>query len=252
MELISILRVLRRHRVLVAIGVALVVLVAMLVTYQVSFIPPKLGSRVQTSGTATARVIIAARTQPAFDLESHITDTLGTRAALLANFLSADDVRANIAGGAGLKPDEVAVMSPVWGAPALALPLPIKATEAAAIAHEPYVLTVSSRGDIPIISLKATGPDAVRAAKVTNAAIAAISDLIAAKSTGRPDIVVERLGPAIARTSVTGPRKAVALAGAFVVLGIWCAGVVVLEWFIRRRRTRRRQGAAAPQYSPST
>ncbi len=138
----------------------------------------------------------------------------------------------------------------MWGAPTLALALPLSATEAAAVAHEPYVLTVRSSGDIPIISLRATGPDAVRAAKVTNAGIDAIRDVIASRSIGRPDILVEPLGPAMARTTVTGPRKAVALAGAFVLLGMWCAGIVLLEWFIRRWRTRRRPAMPAPQYAP--
>lgn len=251
MELISILRVLRLHRVLVAAGVALAIFVAMIATYHVSFLPPKLGSRVQKSGTATARVIIAARTQPAFDLKSHITDTLGMRAALLADYLSADDVRAQIARRAGLEPNEVGVMSPVWSAPVLPLPLPVSATEAASVAHEPYVLTVTSNGDIPIIMLRATGPDAVRAATVVNSGIAAIGEIIATRSKGRPDILVERLGPALAKTTVTGPRKAIALAGAFVVLGMWCAGIVVLAWFTRRRRVRHRPTSPAAQYSPS-
>jgi hypothetical protein len=211
LELISILRVLRRHRLLVGAGVALAVFVAMLASYQVSFFPPKLGSRVKTSGTATARVI-----------------------------------------GAGLKPGEVGVMSPVWSAPKIALPLPVSATEAAGLAREPYLLTVSSTGDIPIITLKATGPDALRAATVVNSGITAIGGLIAARSKGRPEILVERLGPAVARTTVAGPRKAVALAGAFVVLGMWCAGIVVLEWFVRRRLGRGPRTSPAAQYSPSS
>ena len=252
MELISILRVLRRHRLLVGAGVALAVFVAMIASYQVSFFPPKLGSRVKTSGTATARVIIAARTQPAFDLKSHITDTLGLKASLLADFLSADEVRSQIARRAGLEPGEVGVMSPVWSAPKIALPLPVSATEAAGLAREPYLLTVGSTGDIPIITLKATGPDALRAATVVNSGITAIGGLIAARSKGRPEILVERLGPAVAKTTVAGPRKAVALAGAFVVLGMWCAGIVVLEWFVRRRLGRGPRTSPAAQYSPSS
>jgi len=40
MEIVSILRVLRRHRLLVAAGGALAVLVALVMAYQVSFLPP--------------------------------------------------------------------------------------------------------------------------------------------------------------------------------------------------------------------
>ena len=250
MEFISILRVLRRHRVLVAAGIVVAVFVAMIATYQVSFFPPKLGSRVQSSGTATARVIIAARTQPAFDIESQITDTLGTRAALLADYLSADDVRAQIARRARLKPDQVGVMSPVWGAPELALPLPVSATEAAGLAHEPYVLTVSSNGDIPIITLKATGPDA--RARGHDRQLRHRLDWRPHRHQvdGPPRHPRRAPGPGGGQKSVTGPRKAIALAGAFVVLGAWCAAIVLLEWFIRRWRPRRRSAGSAPQYSP--
>jgi hypothetical protein len=252
MEIVSILRVLRRHRLLVAAGVALTILVALMMAYQVSFMPPSLASKQRTSGVATARVIIAARTQPAFDLESEITDTLGTRAALLADLLSNDDVRARIARGAGLKPDEVAVLTPVWGPPTIDIALPLSATEAAALAYEPYVLSVTSAGKIPIIALRATGPDPVRAAKVANAGIAAIGALIANRSPGRPNIVVERLGPAQARAIVTGPKKAIAIATAIVLFAVWCTGIVFLSWFTARRRRLRRQHGPAPQLSAST
>jgi hypothetical protein len=252
MEIVSILWVLRRHRLLVAAGVALTVLVGLVMAYQVSFLPPSLASKQRTSGVATARVIIAARTQPAFDLESEITDTLGTRAALLADLLSNDDVRARIARGAGLKPDEVAVLTPAWGPPIIDIALPVSATEAASLAHEPYVLSVTSAGNIPIIALRATGPDPVRAAKVANAGIAAIGELIANRSPGRPNIVVERLGPAQARTIVTGPKKAIAIAAAIVLFAVWCTGIVFLSWFTARRRRLRRQHGPAPQLSAST
>jgi hypothetical protein len=252
MEIVSILWVLRRHRLLVAAGVALTVLVGLVMAYQVSFLPPSLASKQRTSGVATARVIIAARTQPAFDLESEITDTLGTRAALLADLLSNDDVRARIARGAGLKPDEVAVLTPAWGPPIIDIALPVSATEAASLAHEPYVLSVTSAGNIPIIALRATGPDPVRAAKVANAGIAAIGELIANRSPGRPNIVVERLGPAQARTIVTGPKKAIAIAAAIVLFAVWCSGIVFPSWFTARRRRLRRQHGPAPQLSAST
>jgi uncharacterized protein involved in exopolysaccharide biosynthesis len=251
MEIISILRVLRRHRFLVALGVVLSVLVALKMSYQVSFMPPSLASKQQTSGVATAKVVIAGRTQTAFDIDSEITSTLATRAAILADLLSADDVRARIARGAGLQPDELAVLSPVWGPPTVDIALPTAATEAARLTHEPYVLGVTSAGNVPIISFKATGPDPVRAAKITNAGIAAVGELIAARSRGRSNIVVERLGPALGRTLVTGPKKAIAIVATLVVFAVWCTAIVFLSWFKSRWR-RRRLMSPVPQHSPST
>jgi hypothetical protein len=251
MEIVSILRVLRRHRLLVALGVALTVFLALTMSYRVSLVPPSLGSKQQTSGVASARVIVAARSQPAFDLESHITDTLGTRATLLADLLSSDEVRARIARGAGLQPSQLAVMTPVWGPPTIDVALPVAATDAAGLIHEPYMLSVTSEGNIPIISLTTTGPDALRAAKVANAGVAAITGLIAGRSLGRPDIVVQRLGPARARTLVSGPKKAMAIGAALVVFAVWCTAIVFLSWFTGRRRRLRRL-RPTPQHSPST
>jgi hypothetical protein len=251
MEIVSILRVLRRHRILVALGVALTAFLVLTMSYRVSFLRPSLASKQQTSGLASARVILAARTQPAFDLESQITDTLGTRAALLSDLLSSDNVRARIARGAGLQPSQLAVLTPVWGPPAIDVALPVSATEAAGLTYEPYVLSVTSEGKIPIISLTTTGPDALRAAKVANAGVAAVTELIASKSFGRPDIVVEPLGPARARTLVTGPKKAIAIGAALVVFAVWCTAIVFLSWFTARRRRQRRM-KPAPQHSPST
>jgi hypothetical protein len=250
MEIVSILRVLRRHWLLVAAGAGLAGLVAIVLTFHATVLPPKLGSRQQTSAYATARVFISARTQPAFDLESQLTDTLGTRAALLADLLSTDAGRAKIARAAGLAPGQVGVVTPAMGPPLLALALPVSASEAAT-ASEPYVLTVNADGKIPIISLGARGPDAIRAGRVVNAAAASIGDLIATRSSGRPDIVVERLGPAVTRTIVNGPRKAIAAAAAVVIFSLWCFALVVVSGLSGRAR-RRRAAATAPQYSPST
>jgi hypothetical protein len=239
MEIVAILRLLRRHRAFVATGLVLSVLVALALSYHLSLMPPKLGSRQQVSGVATARVIIAARTQPAFDLKSQLTDTLGTRATLLADLLSTDSVRATIARTAGLEPGQVAVVTPAMGPPPVGIALAVSATEAAAIPREPYLLTVTTQGQIPIISLRAAGPDAVRAARVANAGTETIRALIARRSEGRPDIVVERLGPAVARPVVSGPQKAVAAGASLVVFGLWCTGIVIVAGLARRLRDRR-------------
>ena len=44
MEIVSILRVLRRHRLLVGLGLALSTLVALHAAYQLSLMPPKLAA----------------------------------------------------------------------------------------------------------------------------------------------------------------------------------------------------------------
>jgi hypothetical protein len=125
------------------------------------------------------------------------------------------------------------------GPPPVGIALAVSATEAAALPREPYLLTVTTQGQIPIISLRAAGPDAVRAARVANAGTETIRALIARRSQGRPDIVVERLGPAVARPVVSGPQKAVAAGASLVVFGLWCTGIVIVAGLARRLRDRR-------------
>ena len=114
-----------------------------------------------------------------------------------------------------------------------------------------HVLVVTNQGSIPILTLKALGPDPVGAAKVANAAAAALGGLIATKSSGKPEIVVERLGPAVSRPVVGGSNRPMALAVLIVVFGMWCFGLVVVVG-CRNRWRHRRAANAAPRYSAST
>jgi hypothetical protein len=79
----------------------------------------------------------------------------------------------------------------------------------------------------------------VRAARVADAAARSIDDLIAGKSTGRPNIIAERLGRAVTRTVVTSPSKAIGLVAALVIFTLWCAVIVVVSGLGRRRRSLR-------------
>jgi hypothetical protein len=239
MEIVSILRALGRHRLLVAAGVFGAVFIGLVLAYQVSLFPPKLVSRQHPAGVATARVLLAARTESTFDLESKVTETLGARAFVLADLLATDVSRAQIARTAGLEPGQVAVMGPSMGPPKLEIPLAVDAAEAAATGSEPYMLNVTATGNDPIVSIRATGPNAAAAARVADAASSGLDELIASKSVGTPDFVVERLGPAVGKTVIVGPQHAVAVMVVLVLLSLWCAAIVVVAGLARRSRGRK-------------
>lgn len=234
MEIVTILRMLRRHRGLVALGVVVASLVGLALMYQISPFPPKLTSRRHTSGVASSRVLVAIPNAPSFDLDSDLTDTVGTRTELLADLLSSDESRARIAAKAGVAPDQLVILGPATGPPELAIPLAVSATEAAATGPERYAVTVTADGKIPIILIKASGPDAVHAAKVVDAASASLDELIASRSPDRPGLLVERLGPAVGRTIVDSPKAIVSVIASLIVFVVWCAGLVVAVGLGRR------------------
>src|SRR6185312_5454948 len=66
MEFVSILQVLGRHRLAIAIGCALALLLAISTVYRIS--PGGLQSRSHTAGTANAELLMAATDEPASDL----------------------------------------------------------------------------------------------------------------------------------------------------------------------------------------
>jgi hypothetical protein len=239
MELVGILHVLRRHRPLVAVGGLAALLIGLAIAYQLSLFPPNLASRQRASGVTAARVLIVTSSAPAFDVEADAAGTLGTRALLLGDLLSSDVARAAIARGAGVRSDEIAVITPSMASSPLQVPLAVKATEASRLTSEPYVLTVRATGDIPIIALKANAPDAAGAVRIVNAATASLNDLIASRSTTKPRLLVERLGVPVGRTVVTGSSKAVAFAAVLLTFLLWCSAIVIVAGVARRSRGRR-------------
>jgi hypothetical protein len=245
-ELIGILRVLRRHRILAALGIVPALLAGLTVLYHVALMPPKLESRATTVGTASARVLLGAHEQPTPHLEASMNESLGTRGLILADLMATDDTRARIARGAGLpSKDAVAVYGPSNGAPPVAVPLATKATEAAGLSSEPYRLTVSTDGRVPIITLRATAADAAAAAAVVESAAAALEDLLPRGTAERPGLLLDRLGPAVGTTRTDRPKAPVAILGALAVFLLWCGAIVLVAGLARHRRGQRVPHAVA-------
>ena len=250
MEIVAVLRVLRRHRLLVAAGALPALLVALSLQFQLSLMPPGLASKERQYGVATSRVLLSAPAAPAFDLDSEITDTLGVRARLLADLMATDDVRAKIAARAGVEADQLAVMGPAMGPPKVLVPLAVSATEASVSAREPYVVLVSVQEQVPIISLRGAAPDEAAAARVVDATAKSLEQLISDRSAGGSALRVEALGPAAGRTIVEGAKPVAAVIAAILVFALWAAAVVVVSGLARYWRAshpRRR----APRFAPS-
>jgi capsular polysaccharide biosynthesis protein len=242
MEIVSIIRILRRHWLLVLPGVALAVLVALSVLYRVSLLPPGLAARDQSSGVATARVLLAANDQPAFDLDSRIASTVTDRASLVADLAATDAATAQAARRAGVDPAQLVILGPAAGAPAVPVPIAAEATSAAAGAGGAYRVNVSSQPTVPIIEIHASAPDAATAARLAVAVRTGLEEIVHQRTGPNPAVTMERLGPVVARDVVSSPKKAMAVIALTMVLVLWLVGLVVLVEVVRRLRAARAAG----------
>jgi hypothetical protein len=244
MEFVGMLRILTRHRALVGVGVVLAVLAAVSVLYHIS--PGSLSSRTTTSGTASVRVLIAAVGSEADQDQTSTDGTLGTRAKLLADMMATEATRATIARGAGVRADQVSVLTPAMGGPTVPIPLAVASTEAAATVPSAYVVGVSADGQVPIITIRGFAADAGAASRLTVAAVGGLKDLLATGAK-RPAFGAQSLGNVVPRTRVDSPSRPVALIAFVVVLSLWCAAIVFVsglgrQWKHSRRRALLRAG----------
>lgn len=249
MEIVGIIRILRRHWLLMLPGVVLALLAALSVLYRLSLLPPGMATRDQSSGVATARVLLAASEQPTFDLDSRVASTVTDRASLVADLAASDAATAQAARRAGVDRAQLVILGPAAGGAPIPVPIATKAA-AAASSGGTYRVTVSSDPSVPIIEVHAAAPDAATATRLAVAVRGELEDIVHERTGARPVVTIERLGPVTARTMLSAPRKVVALVAFTMVLTLWVFSAVVLVGFVRRGRAP--QGAAPGRRHPAS
>lgn len=240
MDLIPVLRALARHRLLLALGVVLAVLVGLLLAFRVTLSPLELTSRRTVSLSASASVLVEPPRRVPVERGTELSSTLPLRAGLLADLLLTDSARTQIAESLGAHPDEVVVFGPATAAPYVGVPTAARASEAATATGEPYVLTLATSQTVPIIRLEASAVDRARANALINAAIATLGR-IAAEGT-KPERAIRLIPLGLPRFTEKADSRyvGVAIAGALLVLGLWIAALGVLERVARTTAVRRR------------
>lgn len=238
MELVGILHVLLAHRRLIALGAVLAALVAVVVDSRVE-------SR-SSSGVAIQRVLIGPPDAPAVNTDVQApTDALITRTKLLADLLSSDAVRTTIARGARIPPEQLVVKGPATLPPWVPAPLAVRASQVAAVARTPYVLTVEAADANPIMTLTAGAPGPRAAADLVSSATATVEDLLARNAHDPQALAVQPLGRAVAGAVVKRPSHLVTAAVPMVFLVLWCGGIVLVAGFAAQARRRRAQAVAS-------
>jgi len=243
MELLPILRLIWRRRIL--LGAGLVVSVALALGLGG---PPK-----SSSVLAWTRVNLDTPTSQLVNSSPGGADTLPWRASFLIHLMATDATQKRLAQSLHVRPDEVAVVDPALGVPIVPASIPTAASDAAGITVAPYVLTLTlPTVTLPTIAIEAAAPDRAGAKRLAAAAVAVLesqsslsADRFSSKIlTGggvvlkRQPFLVEQVAPIRAKRvteRVISPKQ---IGPPVLILVLWTAGALLLPGRLHRRRPR--------------
>jgi hypothetical protein len=234
MELVGMLRMLWRQRLLVAVAALIAVLGGLAVAYRISF-PPKLESRQYKVGIGTLTALVDTPSSQIVDLGGKTGADIGTlaaRAQLLASLMTSSPIKDEIASRAGVAPDRLIAVSPAAAAPGAPASsgTSVKLSDPKAIILTARIPNLES-GDVPIIAVSTQAPDTAVAARLANESIAVLqAHLKTVAGIDRvPDarrVVVRQLGQAQSETVSRGPARLMAVAAAIFIFGFGCAAIL--------------------------
>lgn len=240
MELVPLLIVLWRRRLLVALGfVAAVAVVVWLGSRPVAAGP----------GVAVTSVLVDTPGSEAVAVNPGGADTLMTRSVLLTHSMLRDEARAGIARSMGVSPNLVAVIDPALESPADATTLPLIAAKAASIHSQPFSLVLRLDPESPIISLEAYAPTPLEAARLVEAGQKQLNTLVpTATGPTYQRFTIRPITELKALEIASSHGRILAVAAAAVLFGGWCVFLIVATRLLRmvRRQSGRRRLAQAP------
>jgi hypothetical protein len=171
MELVPLLRLVWRRKLILGIGF----MVAVAAAIGIGAGPPA------ASEVAWTRVALDTPKSELLQSAPSGADTLAWRASLLVHLMGTDAVGRDLAQRLHVRPYEVAVMDTELSVPQAPASMPVRAATAASTTAAPYVLTVEVPDPtLPLISIEAAAPTrdgAVRLAAASSAWLTAQSSL---------------------------------------------------------------------------
>jgi hypothetical protein len=253
MDAVAVLRQLWHHRLFVAIGIALALVIAILISYKVTIgVPPTFESRQYQVGVASAEVLVDSPSSQVADLGGGKVRTdvtaLTSRARLLANLMAASPLKDQIAVAARIDPGTFSA-----SAPSIEPSQKPTSLEATPTDRKTNVMTVYFNETLPIITVDAQASNEATAARIASAGVAELGKYLTSvaaldKVPGARKLVVDPLGAARFGTVQRGPRKLMAIAAFVLLFGLWCTAIVVISRLARgwRQAAAQENGPAEP------
>lgn len=230
MSSVTLLRALWRHR----IGVTVIALVAMLsgglLAYRPSFPPQRRGYDV---GVATASILVDTPKSQVIEVAPRGSETLGTRATLVANLMVDGEIKAIIARRAGLPTKRLRAASQ---APDAASPL--TGVNARSYAYTTSAAVTPDMTTLPIIKVQAQAPNVPQAIALANDVVAGLGEYLDRKASNETvsnarRLRVRALGTAQGHEAARGPGRIMGLLVFVVVLLVGCTILLALDALAR-------------------
>jgi hypothetical protein len=245
MELLAILRVLRRHPFALALGLVATVLVFILAVYSVSLSPPGLTRKTTVTGVAVDQVLVNTKKSLAVDTKARGVQSIVARASFLGSLLAAEGSRHEIARQMDVTPSEVEVIGPGAATPLVKVTLAEQAAEVAK-PHSAYVVNVLENASLPILTIETGAPTPAAAGRLADLATEELIHLTRTSPIFVETVNPERLGIASHGPKLSGGSRVKGLLAAAFVFILWCSTIVLVDAFVRRRRRASRRPAGAP------
>jgi hypothetical protein len=228
MNSVTILRSLWRRRMLVAVAGFVALAAGWLYAFApgLSF-PPK--PRGYTVGVATANLLVDTPRSQVIEVAPKGSDTLASRANVLANLMVDGGIKDAIAKRAGVPSRKIVASAP---SPDGSVPPP--KLNADSMAYSTSVVLTSDMAELPIIKVQTQGPSVEKALRLANAAVDGLSDYLNTKATddsvdAARRLQVRPLGTAQGMVSERGPSTMLTPVVVFFVFLGGCAAILVIS-----------------------
>lgn len=222
-----------------------------LLAFKPSFPPQRKSYSV---GTATASVLVDTPKSQVIEVAPKGSDTLGSRANVLANLMIDGEIKASIAQQMGLPLRRLIATTQSGG---ITDPPPPLTRDSYAMSTS--VAMTSELVELPIIRVQTQAPNVGQAIKLANAAVAGLSQYLDSKAfvetvPNAHRLRVRALGTAQGETSVKGPQLPMAVMSGLLVFLLGCGAILAFTalasgWRAAAQRERE-EALAADQATP--
>jgi capsular polysaccharide biosynthesis protein len=239
MELTQILNTLRRVKILVAAVAVVAVLAAISTSYSIT--TSGLVSKSHAYGAAQTQILIDSPRSSLIDL-SQETAALASRAAVYAQFMRSNAVKAYIGRAVGISGDGIATSGPfttAGGTQNIPRPSEARSNEVAA-EQQQYRLVFDYQQDLPIVSVYAQAPTADMAIKLASGTVTGVQAYIAKLESqthvpANAKTVVRELGSPDGGWVSAGVNPIMMVLAFIAVMILGCFAIVLFMGFRQRR-----------------
>jgi hypothetical protein len=235
MEFALVLRELARRRRMVAIGVLVAAIVAVLSVYRLEGL--ELKPRSLQHSSASTQVLVDSQPSVLGNV-SQSFEPLTARAGVYANFMTSPVVLNLIGQQVGLSGEQIYAAGPVSANEPRVEQEPTALRRNVEITGEtkPYRLNFETQANLPTISINSQAPTTKQAVALANAAAVGMQRYVAGIETANrippsSRVAIHQLGPASGAVADAGIRKSLAAMTFVAVFLVWCVLVLVVSRF---------------------